>query len=66
MDNVPAETALCGDQNNASSRPCCQSQASAGVIENNVESMQQQSHKYLNVLTYLECAVEHQSQGHNV
>lgn len=32
---------LCGGQNNASSRPCCQSQASAGVIETNMEATQQ-------------------------
>lgn len=35
---------LCGGQNNASSRPCCQSQASAGVIETNMEATQQQCH----------------------
>lgn len=33
---------LCGGQNNASSRPCCQSQASAGVIKTNMEATQQQ------------------------
>lgn len=37
---------LCGGQNNASSRPCCQSQASAGVIETNMEPAQQQSYKF--------------------
>lgn len=30
---------LCAGQNNASSRPCCQRQASAGVIETNIEAI---------------------------
>lgn len=30
---------LCAGQNNASSRPCCQHQASAGVIETNMEAI---------------------------